>query len=147
MNKFCKIVVIVTTLALCGCATGYHSATNPILGFTGGYWDEKGPGRLIKVGFNGNGFISNEKVGVYLLYRCAEVAKREGSKYFILYSSIPSAISDHRVSERAVSTVGGKPMTFAYILLTNEPGQGVLSSSEVISRLMPELKSTGGKFR
>lgn len=54
-------------VALSGCAPGYHSATNPILGYTGGYWDARGPGSTIKVGFEGNGFIKPEKVSTYLL--------------------------------------------------------------------------------
>lgn len=145
MNKLCRIIVTATTLALCGCATGYQSSDNPIAGIFGGYWDTKGPGQLIKVGFDGNGFITKDKVGAYLLYRCAEVAKREGSDYFILYPNLPSAISDRRATERAVSSIGGKAASFAYILLTNEPGDGVLSSAEVIQRLEPEVNPAGGQ--
>ncbi len=122
-----------------GCATGYHSQSNPIAGFTGGYWDQKGPGRLIKVGFDGNSYIERDKVGTYLLYRCAEVAQREGSNYFVMYSSLPAAIMDKRSSGRTVATTGGKPSTYAYILLMDQEGPGVLSVKDTIERLKPEV--------
>lgn len=136
-------VALMAAFILCSCATGYQSATNPVAGMFGGYWDKKGPGQLIKVGFDGNGYISKDKVGIYLLYRCAEVAKREGSNYFIMYENLPSAIADRRSAERSVSTTGGKAVSFAYILLTKAPGNGVLSSSDVIKRLGSEVRSTG----
>ena len=133
------VVMGALALVLGGCATGYQSSSNPIAGMFGGYWDQKGPGQLIKVGFDGNGFISREKVGTYLLYRCAEVAKREGSDYFIFYENLPAAVGDRRSSERSVGTIGGKASTFAYILLTKTPGEGVMSSGEVIARLHGEV--------
>lgn len=147
MNKILRIFVMLATLAIYGCATGYHSADNLILGSSGGYWDKKGPGRLIKVGFEGNGLVSKEKAGIYLLYRCAEVAKREGSQYFIFYQNLPFAISDQRSTEQVVAKTGGRVTSYAYILLTNEPGPSVLSSAEVIARLSPQVKSKGGWFR
>lgn len=127
-------------LALTGCATGYHSATNPLLGLTGGYWDQKGPGSLIKVGFSGNGFIDRDKVATYLLYRSAEVAQREGGTHFLFYTSLPDAVADKRSSERSVGTLGGKPATYAYILLAQADEAQALSAAEVIARLGPQVK-------
>lgn len=136
-------VVALTLLA--GCATGYHDATNPLLGITGGYWEQKGPGDLIKVGFGGNGFITREKVGVYLLYRCAEIAKRENKTYFALYQNLPAAVMDKRSSDKAVTTITGKPNTYAYILFFDAPAPGLLNSTEVLARLEPEVKEGQAK--
>lgn len=122
-----------------GCATGYHDQSNPLTGFTGGYWDTKGPGKLIKVGFDGNSMVEREKVATYLLYRCAEVAQREGSNYFVMYSNLPAAIMNKRSSGRTVATTGGKPSTYAYILLMDREGPGVLSTKDTIERLKPEV--------
>ena len=127
-------------VALAGCATGYHSATNPLLGLSGGYWDQKGPGSLIKVGFSGNGFIDRDKVATYLLYRCAEVAQREGGTHFVFYTSLPDAVADKRSSERSVGTLGGKPSTYAYIILARADETQALSAEEVITRLGPLVK-------
>ncbi len=127
-------------VAVTGCATGYHSATNPLLGLTGGYWDQKGPGSLIKVGFSGNGFIDRDKVATYLLYRCAEVTRREGGTHFVFYTSLPDAVADKRSSERNVGTLGGKPATYAYILLAQAEEVQALSADEVITRLGPLVK-------
>lgn len=132
--------VSLACLMLAGCATGYHDATNPLTGWSGGFWDSKGPGQLIKVGFSGNGYITREKVGTYVLYRSAEVTRREGKEYFVMYDSLPAAISDRRSSERKVSTIGGKAATYVYVLLKTEPGPDVLSASEVINRLGPEVE-------
>ncbi|HVI57452.1 MAG TPA: hypothetical protein VM619_01065 [Luteimonas sp.] len=125
---------------LVGCATGYHSANNPILGYTGGYWDTHGPGSTIKVGFSGNGFITGEKVGTYLLYRCAEVTKREGGSHFVLYQSLVDAVADRRSSERTVRTIGGKPATYAYIWIVAGDEDGALSADDILARLGPEVK-------
>jgi hypothetical protein len=134
--RFCAPWALVL---LTGCATGYHDLTNPLLGLTGGYWEQNGPGELIKVGFAGNGFISREKVGTYLLYRCAEIAKREGKPYFALYQNLPSAVLDRRSSEKAVTTITGKASDYAYILLFDTNASGLLVTSEVIARLEPEV--------
>jgi hypothetical protein len=136
------LVAIAMAAALSACATGYHSATNPILGLTGGYWDQPGPGSLIKVGFSGNGFIKGEKVATYLLYRCAEVAQREGGSHFVFYTSLPDAIADKRSSERVVNSLGGKPTTYAYIQVVPAGEPEALSAEEVVSRLGPIVKSS-----
>ena len=131
---------VLLAASLAGCATGYHSATNPILGFTGGYWDTPGPGSTIKVGFSGNGFIQPGKVGTYLLYRCAEVTKREGGSHFVMYQSLPDAVEDRRSSERTVTRIGGKPTTHAYIWIVPAGERDALSADDVLARLGPEVK-------
>jgi len=136
---------VVLPFALASCATGYHSATNPLLGISGGYWDTKGPGSLLKVGFAGNGFITPDKVGTYLLYRCAEVAQREGGKHFVMYANLPAAIADARTTERSVASLGGKPSTYAYILVVSADERDALSVDEVLTRLGPIVKPAGTK--
>jgi hypothetical protein len=125
---------------LSGCATGYQNAANPLIGWMGGYWDQKGPGELIKVGFAGNGFIEREKVSVYLLYRCAEIAQREGKEFFVLYENLPAAIADRRSGEKSVGTITGKPTGYVYILLLDQPSGYVLQADDVIARLKPQVK-------
>jgi len=134
------LAAMAMVVALSSCATGYHSATNPILGLSGGYWDQPGPGSLIKVGFSGNGYITSDKVATYLLYRCAEVTQREGGSHFVFYTSLPDAVADKRSSERVVSALGGKPATYAYILLVPADAAQALSAEEVITRLGPVVK-------
>lgn len=126
-----------------GCATPYqdmNSFTNVIGLGTGGYWEQKGPGNLIKIGFSGNGFIAKEKVGDYLIYRCAKVVKRDGGNYFVMYKTLPDAISDRRTLYRRVDTVTGKPDTYAYIKLIDKPESDALSADEVIAKLKPEVE-------
>jgi hypothetical protein len=137
---------LITALALlAGCATGYQDASNPLTGWTGGYWEEKGPGELVKVGFGGNGYIAREKVGTYLLYRCAEIARREGKPYFALYQDLPAAVMDRRAPEKSVGTITGKPSAYTYILFFDAPAPGLLSTSELLARLEPEVKASPAK--
>jgi len=140
---FKRIVAPVVALLLAGCATGYHDITNPLVGWSGGYWEGKGPGELVKVGFAGNNLISKETVGSYLLYRCAEIAQREHKPYFALYESLPAAVVDERSSEKSVTTVTGKPTTYAYILFFDQAGPRLLNTADVLKRLEPVVK--GGK--
>jgi hypothetical protein len=137
------LLACVSAFALSGCATGYHDASNPVLGMFGGYTQSDGPGKLIKVQFFANGFSERERVGQFLLYRCAEVTQLRGKEYFALYATLPDAIQDKRSSARAVATVGGKPTSYAYILLLDAPAPGALSAKEVVERLKPEV--TGEK--
>jgi len=123
-----------------GCATGYQSASNPLVGWMGGYWETRGPGDLIKVSFAGNGFIERDKVSAYLLYRCAEIAQRESKQFFVLYENLPAAIADRRSSEKSVGTIAGKPTGYAYMLLLEQPNGYVLSAEEVIARLKSQVK-------
>lgn len=125
---------LLAAMLLGGCATGYHDAANPILGYTGGYWDAPGPGQLIKVGFSGNGFIKKEQVGIYVLYRCAEVAQSHGKDYFVMYDNLPAAILDKRSAERNVGTLGGKPSAYVYILLRDQDGVDVLSAKAILDK-------------
>lgn len=144
MLKTCAILLF--ALQLGGCATGYQDATNPLLGWAGGYWDLKGPGKLTKVGFSGNGYIKREKVGEFLLLRCAEVAKREGMSHFVIFNHLPAAIKDQRVKQDEIndigtfSTVGGKPSAFVYILAQPESANDALNADELIKRLKPKNK-------
>ena len=93
------LIPLALALLATGCATGYHKS-----GFTGGYWEKSGPGELIEVGFSGNGYIKEERVGDYLMYRCAEVARQHGGKYFTIYHSIYEAIADRPLPGRRSSS-------------------------------------------
>jgi len=129
---------------LAGCATGYHDAGG-LLGYTGGYYDRKGPGELYKVGFSGNGFITAQKVRDYLTYRCAEVAKREGHAWFAIYRNLPDAIRDQRASSKSPGALGNKPWGEVYVLFFEQPDVGLLNADEVIARLKPVIDGQGAK--
>jgi hypothetical protein len=126
-------------LTLTACATGYHSASNPILGFTGGYWDEPGPGRTWRVGVTGNAYLSPERAGAYLLYRCAEVSLREGGTHFVVYPSLSAAVSDDRQAGLGVGA-GAKPYATVYLWIAPADAEHAHSAEEVLARLGPVVK-------
>jgi len=64
-----------------GCATAYQAK-----GFRGGYNDIQLDENTFRVSFRGNGFTSQDTVITYLLYRCAEITRRQ--KKTILLSLI-----------------------------------------------------------
>lgn len=136
MNRSIAATLIAASaaLALTGCATGYHSAKNPLLGWTGGYWDRPGPGELVKVGFSGNGFSRRATVEDYLLVHCAEVAQSRGKPYFVMYGSIAEAIVRQHVRDRLVTSVTNGMEGVAYMLTEDQPGPDTHATAEVLAR-------------
>jgi hypothetical protein len=105
----CAVVAALTTLA--GCATPYQSA-----GMTGGYRSRQIDDQTFHVEFGGNGYTSREMVHKYFMYRCAELTRQQGFKYFMI---IPAALTgarsttndlvrgsgfDHRLMQKVHST-------------------------------------------
>lgn len=135
------IAAVLCGIFLSGCATGYHSQDSVLSGFTGGYSESQGPGELTHVVFNGNGFIKKEKVSLYLLYRCAELAQQKGKPYFTMFASISHAIANRPLSESFATTVGGKPTSSVYILLDDTAAPNSLSAADVLAKYGPEINA------
>ncbi len=129
---------------LAGCATGYQDAGG-LAGIFGGYYEKKGPGELIKVGFAGNGFIKSATARDYLTYRCAEIARREGHQWFAIYRNLPDAIRDVRAPEKEPGSLGNKPWGEVYILFFDGESPGLLSVDDVTTRLKPVVEDKGTK--
>ena len=145
-----NIVLACLMLMLTACA-GYreedHSPLTMLKWQAAGYSEEKGPGDLIKVSYKVRmlGGATMHMTEMYALYRCAEVAQREGKPYFALYQDLPAALADRRSDKNKVTLVLGKPESYAYILLHAESGPGLLSTAEVLARLDPLVKPQGIK--
>ena len=73
---FCLLFI---TIMMSGCATGYHKR-----GLAGGYTDSKLQDNIFKVRFNGNGYCGSDRAEDFTLLRCAEVARENGYKYFVI---------------------------------------------------------------
>lgn len=131
-----------TALSLMGCTT-YQSVSNPLIGWMGGYNETKGPGELVKVSYYGNQYYTEEQVSVYLLFRCAEIAKREGKSHFALYENLRAAVLDRRVSAKTIQSTYSMPMGSAYILLFDSAGTDLLPAGDVLDRLEPQIQKWG----
>jgi hypothetical protein len=70
---------LLAAIALGGCATPYQSA-----GAIGGYSDRKIDDQTYHVQFWGNGYTTGDKVHKYFMYRCAELTRQAGFKYFMI---------------------------------------------------------------
>jgi hypothetical protein len=132
--------ILLGALLMQGCATGYHSATNPILGFTGGFMHQEGPGELIEVAFYGNGFTKGEKTGLYLMYRCAELVQERGGDHFVMYRGIPYAIADRPEANAYISSLTGKPTAKVFILLEDSAREHSFSANKIIELHTAEVK-------
>ena len=116
--RFNKIVVILLSIFLFSCSTGYRPLND-----SGGYWDEKieSTSNKFKIGYDGNKWHSDpvnrkERVIDLALLRSAEVALENGFKYFVisdsaaytektdlLQGSIPSNTTASRLQRRNTS--------------------------------------------
>lgn len=125
-------------LAMTACATGYGKS-----GLTGGYWSKDGPGELIEVGFDGNGYIDIGKVEIYLLYRSAELAKEKNKPYFSIYHRLSDAIVDRPLSEETqASSIGGKPYGKVFMLLHDTKVPGALVTDEILEKYAEHINGT-----
>lgn len=129
------LIGLALAVVLAGCATGYGKSN-----LFGGYWNKEGPGELVEVGFNGNGYTDVQKVNLYLLYRSAELAHTRGKPYFSIYKSIGEAIADLPMTEASASSLGGKPFGKVYMLLHADPAPGALNAQEVLTRYAGQVK-------
>jgi hypothetical protein len=127
--------VLLFALLLGGCATGYGKSS-----IFGGYWSKDGPGELIEIGFNGNGYTEADKVQVYLLYRSAEFAWDRGKAYFEIYPSIFDAISGRPIAETTANVLGGKPFGKVYMLTNDAQVEGALKTDDILARYADAVK-------
>jgi len=76
---YAVFVLVLFTLGLCGCATGYQSSS-----FSGGYTDSLTGNNTAIVSFKSNAFTSMEETRRYAMRRAAEVTLQNGFDYFLI---------------------------------------------------------------
>lgn len=133
-------LAMLLVMSLTGCSTAYQAASSGLTGASGaGYKEEPGPGGLVKVTYQGNRYMLMYQVQDYALYRCAEIAQRQGSPYFALYQTLPDALQNRTSTEVKPTTLLGIPHAEVYISLRKTPEPGLLSAAEVLARLKPTI--------
>lgn len=138
MQRICA-VMLTAALGLAGCATPYGST-----GLTGGYDESRVNERLIKVNFYGNGFIGPDKIQMYALYRCAELARDAKKRYVVVYDSLTAAAQNRPAQQPRVGTLGGKPIAFAFVAMEDEAREGSQEVSAVMAKLGPLVQPGPG---
>lgn len=128
------VAVPVMTMLLAACATGFHNADNPILGLWGGYWSQKGPGQLVKVGFIGNVNTDYGTVSDYILFRCAQLAKARSMPYFLIYESLPDAVMGKAVAIPTVGSIANSNADYVYMLTTDKMEPAAQSTESVLKK-------------
>lgn len=73
---------------LTACATPYQRLGSSLT--AGGYTEERIDEATYRVKFTGNPKTSDEKVGRYLLYRCADLTRQMGFRYFVMVPEAPT---------------------------------------------------------
>lgn len=125
-----SVFILSLTSLLAACATGYQSA-----GLTGGYNQIPGPGKLDKVFFSGNAYITANTVKDYALYRVAEVAQSKNKPHFVLYQTLVGAARNIAATEARVGVVDNKPVAYAFVLYLDTPREGSMETAAVLKRL------------
>jgi hypothetical protein len=96
---------VLVLLVLEGCATGYQAAS-----LTGGYREKRITADTYEVVFSGNGHTSKAMVERYFLYRCAELTKEQGFKYFAILRTRPTSLREEPLREAEL----GRPAARLY---------------------------------
>ena len=134
MRRFMLPAALAGLIALSGCATGYHSANNPVLGIFGGFRDQDGYGTLTKVSFHGNSLITINKVTEYTLRRSAELAEKKNKPYFAIYRSIFDAYVEKPAVYANYFVVGGKPSGYAYVQFLDQEIPGAYQTADTLKK-------------
>lgn len=107
--------LIVSSILLAGCATGYHKLTP--LSLTGGF-KEKDLGRNVwRVTFTANGYTTRETAQTFWLYRCSELALEKGFQGFEILSDIRLAQSVPPNKVLASDELDIQPAVFVPIMI------------------------------
>ena len=135
-----KVLGILCLSSALGACTPYASSGNLLTGWMGGYSDSAGPGELTRVEFSGNGYVDPQKIGLYVMYRCAELAQQNGKPYFSMYPTIAHAIEDIPLKEAVVGSVGGKPIGTIYMLYQPSAVPGAVATPAMLAKYGPLVK-------
>ena len=121
MKKFNVLLLLLFGFTL-SCTTKYIER-----GLTDGFSDRRIDENTFIVDFYGNGYISRDIVINYLLYRCADLTKAAGKKYFVITDSNIGYTTTYyttqgRTSLGSYSTTSriNKPYAEAVIYITDE---------------------------
>jgi hypothetical protein len=135
-----KLFALVLVLLTAGCATPYQSGGG--LSLSGGFVQAPDVGKMEKIAFFGNGFISPKTVEQYTMYRCAEVAKSRNKPHFIVYATLIDAAKNMPSEKPTVGVVGGKPAGFAFVLFLDAPEAGSKETEQVLLELGSVVKQS-----
>lgn len=130
-----KILTIICMVLQVGCATTYQG------GLTGGPFHYVTVSKLEIIGFSGNGFIDGEKIQMFALNYCAEVAKNKKKPYFIMFENYTDAAIGKSVPIPTVTMFGSKPKAQVLVLFLDETRSGALRTEEVLTKLTNFIKS------
>jgi hypothetical protein len=132
-------LVAFAALLLQGCApTSYLQERGGGFSAGGGY-RLRGPGKLVKVGFEGFGAKEEAMVQRYAVFRAAEFAQAEQKPWFQLFRSLGDVLRDRPVYGPGVGMMGAKPHAFAFVLLLDEPRPKAKKTADVLA----EMKAAG----
>lgn len=108
MNNNVIPYAITLTIAMYGCATGYHAKS-----FTGGYSEKKISADRYRVRYEANFWTGRSTNQRYLYYRCAELTHEKGYNYFIVQEAVKGSAMGipvgFPVSEATIQLKRGRP--------------------------------------
>lgn len=121
---------VLAPLILLACATPYRNEARSSL--TGGAFRDEGPGKLVRIGFSGNGYTKSATVAQYAVFRAAELAQERGKPYFLLYRNLRDGAADRPSGTPNVGIVGGHPTALGYVLLLDQQRPNAIETASVL---------------
>ncbi|NVJ49618.1 MAG: hypothetical protein HWE11_04475 [Gammaproteobacteria bacterium] len=139
MNCLPKVVVILVSLQLLGCATQYQ----PMNIWSVGYSETQLGENIYKVSFQGNDPSEKVRIEDFTLLRCAELALEKGASWFII---IGSGYSENVSSYTAPVTTTTITSPSGYPVTTTSGGQTYISATPTSSNTIVLLKDKPAGF-
>ncbi len=122
------IVTGIVAFMLAGCAgTAYQSK-----GLRGGYALQKGPGKLDLVTYTNPGSVAPSMMQLYVVYRCAELAKEKNMAWFVIYSDLASATNATASKLPTVSRGFNTETASAFFMALNAPRPHAYNTEQIL---------------
>jgi hypothetical protein len=122
--------LLVFSLALVGCATGYHAR-----GFGGGYSDTQLGENIFQISFRGNGYTSAERAADLALLRSAEIAAEHGYPFFVV-------ISEREDASRSTYTTPTTTTGSATVTGNTISGSSTMTGGDTYVTVKPSTRNT-----
>lgn len=123
--------------------TSAIASHDPRMHFSGDYWDEPGPGELVKVGFAGNRASQSETAVPFILLRVAELARQRHKPYFRLFYTLADAILNKPLSESDVRGTYAGADGWVFVLFDDADELGDLSTQGTLDEFGPIVHKSG----
>lgn len=126
-----SLLLLIAAFSLAGCtSTTYQSK-----GAMGGHERQKGPGKLELVSYTNTGDVPAKTLQLYVVYRCAQIARENNKPWFVMYDNLINAAKNAPVKLPTVGMHSDTSVASAFFMGVDGPGTNAYNTSEVLAGL------------